>query len=172
MIKSTSGFTIVELLVTIVVIAILASITTVAYSGIQNRAMLARDQSDLNTVVEAINLYAASGGSMRDGVAGAGNNGYWYGSSKNIYPGSVKSMEDALKDAGYLSPSFDKKFMLALCNGTGANTDERAVMIKSDATPEETPTEQIAPRTCTHSSFSLYTDPDSQYKNNMAKMVF
>lgn len=36
--KSTSGFTIVELLIVIVVIAVLAAITIVAYNGIQQRA--------------------------------------------------------------------------------------------------------------------------------------
>lgn len=38
MIKSKSGFTIVELLIVIVVIAILATISIVAYTGVQNRA--------------------------------------------------------------------------------------------------------------------------------------
>lgn len=36
--KHTQGFTIVELLIVVVVIAILAAITIVAYTGIQNRA--------------------------------------------------------------------------------------------------------------------------------------
>lgn len=36
--KDKSGFTIVELLIVVVVIAILAAITIVAYNGIQNRA--------------------------------------------------------------------------------------------------------------------------------------
>lgn len=42
------GFTIVELLIVIVVIGILAAITVVAYSGIQNRANDAAIQSDLH----------------------------------------------------------------------------------------------------------------------------
>ncbi len=41
------GFTIVELLIVVVVIAILAAITVVAYTGIQNRAHDAAVQSDL-----------------------------------------------------------------------------------------------------------------------------
>lgn len=41
------GFTIVELLIVIVVIAILAAITIVAYTGIQNRAAGTVLQSDL-----------------------------------------------------------------------------------------------------------------------------
>ena len=40
--RRTSGFTIVELLIAIVVIAILAAITTVAYNGIQERVRDAR----------------------------------------------------------------------------------------------------------------------------------
>lgn len=43
--KKTRGFTIVELLIVIVVIAILAAITIVAYNGIQNRAKTTSAQS-------------------------------------------------------------------------------------------------------------------------------
>ena len=42
-----TGFTIVELLIVIVVIAILAAITIVAYTGIQDRAKESNVQSDL-----------------------------------------------------------------------------------------------------------------------------
>jgi len=43
-----NGFTIVELLIVVVVIAILAAISLVAYTGIQNRAHASVAQSDLN----------------------------------------------------------------------------------------------------------------------------
>lgn len=50
MIKSRSGFTIVELLIVVVVIAILAAISIVAYTSIQERANSAAIQADLNNL--------------------------------------------------------------------------------------------------------------------------
>ena len=44
------GFTIVELLIVIVVIAILAAITIVAYNGVTSRANAAKNQTDALTV--------------------------------------------------------------------------------------------------------------------------
>ena len=46
------GFTIVELLIVIVIIAILAAITIVAYTGIQNRAKTSVGQSTANVFVK------------------------------------------------------------------------------------------------------------------------
>jgi prepilin-type N-terminal cleavage/methylation domain-containing protein len=53
----SAGFTIVELLIVIVVIAILAAITIVAYNGIQNRANDASVSSDLRTLMQKIEAY-------------------------------------------------------------------------------------------------------------------
>lgn len=55
--KSKSGFTIVELLIVIVVIAILAAITIVAYNGIQQRARNTQVISGVNTYVKALQSY-------------------------------------------------------------------------------------------------------------------
>ena len=51
------GFTIVELLIVIVVIGILAGITTVSYAGVQSRAHDTRVQSNISTLADALNAY-------------------------------------------------------------------------------------------------------------------
>lgn len=48
------GFTIVELLIVVVVIAILAAISTVAYAGIQERARVSRATGEMNQLYKAI----------------------------------------------------------------------------------------------------------------------
>lgn len=58
-----SGFTLVELLIVIVIIAILASITAVAYNGIQNKANDSAVKSDLDKFSRSIELYAVTNGS-------------------------------------------------------------------------------------------------------------
>lgn len=57
-----TGFTIVELLIVIVVIAILAAISVVAYTGIQNRANDTAVQSDVSNFAKKIQLYYAEYG--------------------------------------------------------------------------------------------------------------
>lgn len=172
--RSIRGFTIVELLIVIVVIAILATISIVAYNGIQTRAALTREQNDLNVLVKAINLYVANGGSMRDGVAGT-SGGMWYGGGDGKSPSgsyAAQSMREALQSSGYLPSSYTRNFMLSLCDGGAATTDRRAVMILANPAPGIAPADQVAPITCTNANFATYTDPALQYKMNLVKVVF
>lgn len=61
--KHTSGFTIVELLIVIVIIGILAAITIVAYNGTQNRAKNTSVQNDIKQVQRLVESYNALNGS-------------------------------------------------------------------------------------------------------------
>ena len=56
--RKSTGFTIIELLVVIVVIAILASITLVSYSGIQQRAKVASVKSELRNMGQSMQIIA------------------------------------------------------------------------------------------------------------------
>ena len=77
--SKASGFTIVELLIVIVVIAILAAITIVAYNGIQTRAKTNSGQQTANAIVkkyEAINAVKGQYIDTAGGKAGAAINTY------------------------------------------------------------------------------------------------
>jgi len=76
--KTKSGFTIVELLIVIVVIGILASITVVAYTGVQNRATAAAVTSGLKSIEEALQIESIDKGWTEwpndEQILGAGGN--------------------------------------------------------------------------------------------------
>ncbi len=71
--KTSKGFTIVELLIVIVVIAILAAISIVAYTGIQNRARNSAALELANQVATKVRAYNAISGSWPTGITGTTN---------------------------------------------------------------------------------------------------
>ena len=70
--KRAYGFTIVELLIVIVVIAILAAISIVAYRGIQDRANQSGASSKVSQAVKSIQLYFAENDRYPDNLTAAG----------------------------------------------------------------------------------------------------
>lgn len=62
--RKTRGFTIIELLIVIVIIAILAAITLVAYSNIQNRANDSRRAQDLASIKSMLLAYEVVNGGV------------------------------------------------------------------------------------------------------------
>lgn len=71
-----AGFTIVELLIVIVVIAILAAIVIVAYNGIQGRARDSRRVQDMKTIVKGLEIYKTNNGSYPAPVSTTGAAGW------------------------------------------------------------------------------------------------
>lgn len=57
-----TGFTIVELLIVIVIIAILATISIVAYSGVRDRSARAQTTSAVSAYAKALSVYASDKG--------------------------------------------------------------------------------------------------------------
>lgn len=100
--RTTNGFTIVELLIVIVVIAILAAISVVAYTGVQARARDSIRKSDLAEIKKALTLYYTDEGDWVETGSGCGSNGNgtgWF----NYVNGSTytASIASCLTSAGY-----------------------------------------------------------------------
>ena len=75
--KTTTGFTIVELLIVIVVIAILAAISVVAYTGIQTRARDTIRSSDMANIVKSLEAYYVVNGEYPASINPSGGASGW-----------------------------------------------------------------------------------------------
>ena len=80
------GFTIVELLIVIVVIAILAAITIVAYNGIQTRARDSQRDADLASIQKALELYYSDNGMYPPASGSTSINGSWSTTADASWP--------------------------------------------------------------------------------------
>lgn len=118
------GFTIVELLIVIVVIAILAAISIVAYNGIQQRARDSQRKNDLSQIVKALHLYNIDRGTFAGAGSGCGAAGNGSGGIDVDYDGAtttLKSIEQCLIDGNYLSRGLRDPQSAQGCTGTAPN---------------------------------------------------
>lgn len=108
--KAISGFTIIELLIVIIVIGILATISTVAYNGAQTRAENTKTINAVTAYVKAFSLYAAEKGTYPYPVPAGANaclgNG-WTGSCGTVVTGSPSCPIGAI--ASSVDASFNSK---------------------------------------------------------------
>lgn len=128
--KHTRGFTIVELLIVIVVLAILSTISVVAYNGIISRASDTVVKTDLANFARAVELYKAeSGTGMLPGSRPAGGS-----------TGRTEIMAD-IRSGGYVQFRFSGVGSYGSMN----NVDPHATLIYYDT---ETPFSMVVSYIC------------------------
>ncbi len=117
--KSKSGFTIVELLIVIVVIAILASISVVAYTGIQNRANDSAVQADLTAFAKLIEIQRVDLGTYPATLTSAMGFQFSKGAYGEDYQSrNVRYCYNSANDSYVLVSSSKSGNYFALINGT------------------------------------------------------
>lgn len=85
--NASKGFTIVELLIVIVVVGILAAITIVSFSGIQQRARDAQRKQNLSDLSKALSIYITENKNHINTGADTGDGQGWVnGGSTSILP--------------------------------------------------------------------------------------
>ncbi len=118
------GFTIVELLIVVVVIAILASITIVSYSGIQNQAYIAKTKSDFRIISQAIEGHRGEHGAWP--LCDSGNDFYSQCNITEIVPKLFdKNIPTRTGKAGsvfinYVVMNNEQRWAVAMRNEAGA----------------------------------------------------
>lgn len=91
--ENKQGFTIVELLIVIVVIAILAAITIVAYNGVTARAKTSKAQTDASSILKKLELYRNESST---GSYPLDTNQNWYNQSDLSGVGSEATLPSSL----------------------------------------------------------------------------
>ena len=119
--KRLRGFTIVELLVVIVVIAILAAIIMVSYANVQKSARDSVRKQDVATLAKAFETYNADNGPMYNG-SNCGSGGSGLGWMHYDYPGYT-SMINCLMNAKAISKNMLPPSKTTVCSSGNLSCD-------------------------------------------------
>lgn len=175
-INKQSGFTIVELLIVIVVIAILAAITIVAYNGIQSRARDTDRKADISALAKALNLYNVDNGNYAETGSGCGSagNGVGYVAYDYDGAGTDKSILQCLIDGKYLPATIADPTGVVTCGslGTACHT-----YLKANCTTGSYPGTYLyanletLPQTATDTDATCQTSWDTSYGMNYVVKV-
>ena len=174
--KNRYAFTIVELLVVIVVIAILAAITIVAYNGIQQRSRDAKRISDLEQIEKGLHLWSASTGKSFNEI-NAGYEGTGMGWFSGVYTSPVSTKQllinNNLLSSGVQDPintmvvnTSTFSYMISDC--FAGDTTQRVVLAQLETPPAQSLPQQLGV-TCNGTTYTTYTG--SGYKMNYGRLV-
>ncbi|MEO5949781.1 MAG: type II secretion system protein [Candidatus Saccharimonas sp.] len=114
--QNENGFTIVELLIVIVVIAILAAITIVSYNGIQARSRDSVRRQDLAQITKLMKMYQVDNGDYAEAGCGSGTGYGWFAVDYDG-AGPLKSISQCLIDTGFLMKTIKDPGGLDACAG-------------------------------------------------------
>lgn len=128
----SQGFTIVELLIVVVVIAILAAITIVSYNGITARANLSAAKATAATVQKKSELYNADSGNNRYPVASTDLTGAPTSSSYYISGVTINFSTTALTTMS------NSTVRVLKCSSVAPTTNSQANIVGTGATPPTT----------------------------------
>lgn len=96
--RNRAGFTLVELAVTIVVIAILATISVISYDGMQQRARDAKRKSDISSITEALDLYYLKNQRYPNGSGSTTINSSWSTTADDSWSDLAAALEPFLEE--------------------------------------------------------------------------
>lgn len=167
------GFTIVELLIVIVVIAILAAITIVAYNGIQQRARDSQRISDLSNARKALMRWSIDNSQPISAInSGSGGTATgWFDAAYTPYQSVLQTLIDGNYVSANLHDPLNSKathfsYMITPCNA-GDTATARVLLAHLENPPAQTVTQQLG-MTCSNASFTSYT---TTYEMNYAVYV-
>jgi prepilin-type N-terminal cleavage/methylation domain-containing protein len=158
--KTISGFTLVELMIVISILAILVTIGIVSYSGVQARARDSKRMDDVAHIGRSLQLWAGSDKFLSSMSGGSGGQGYgWF---ENNYGGANIAIKQVLINNklvtnGVHDPKFvnmSQDYVISLC--TTASDNRRVVMAKLENAPAQSVATQITQAGCTSGSYSTW----------------